>query len=88
MKPAVHSVRIRLTQLFNEIADETSYRRQGRSENRIDADDVKDQIGLKLRRSGAVVHVISKFGDQMVTVENGSRKGQEAGGLSRCFSRV
>jgi type I restriction enzyme R subunit len=49
MKPVVQSISIPLAQLFDEITDEKSHRTPGSSEGRSHADDVKDQIVVRIR---------------------------------------
>ena len=49
MKPVVQSISIPLAQLFDEITDEKSHRTPGSTENRSHADDVKDQIVVRIR---------------------------------------
>ncbi len=49
MKPVVQSISIPLAQLFDEITDEKSHQTPGSSENRSHADDVKDQIVVRIR---------------------------------------
>jgi type I restriction enzyme R subunit len=49
MKPVVQSVSIPLAQLFDELKDDKSHHTPGSAENRSHADDVKDQIVVRLR---------------------------------------
>jgi type I restriction enzyme R subunit len=49
MKPVVQSVSIPLAQLFAEIADEKSHQAPGSDEGRTHADDVRDQIVVRVR---------------------------------------
>lgn len=49
MKPVVQTVSIPLAQLFTEINDEKSHQAPGSSEGRSHADDVRDQIVVRLR---------------------------------------
>lgn len=49
MKPVVQTVSIPLEQLFAEIADEKSHNTPGSGEDRTHADDVKDQIVVRIR---------------------------------------
>ncbi len=49
MKPVVQSVSIPLAQLFAELTDERSARTPGSEEGRSHADDVKDQIVVRIR---------------------------------------
>lgn len=49
MKPVVQTVSIPLAQLFDEIADEKSHHAPGSGEGRSHADDVRDQIVVRLR---------------------------------------
>ncbi len=50
MKPVVQSVAIPLAQLFAEIADEKSHQAPGSGEGRSHADDVRDQIVVRVRK--------------------------------------
>jgi type I restriction enzyme R subunit len=49
MKPVVQTVSIPLAQLFAEIADEKSHQAPGSDDDRSHADDVRDQIVVRLR---------------------------------------
>ena len=49
MKPVVQSVSIPLAQLFTEISDEKSHQAPGSEEGRTHADDVRDQIVVRVR---------------------------------------
>lgn len=49
MKPVVQSVSIPLAQLFAELIDEKSHQTPGSAEDRSHADDVKDQIVVRIR---------------------------------------
>lgn len=49
MKPVVQTVSIPLAQLFDEITDEKSHQVPGSGEGRTHADDVRDQIVVRLR---------------------------------------
>lgn len=49
MKPVVQSVSIPLAQLFDELKDDKSHHAPGSAENRRHADDVKDQIVIRIR---------------------------------------
>lgn len=49
MKPVAQSVSIPLAQLFDELKDEKSHETPGSAENRSHADDVKDQVVVRIR---------------------------------------
>jgi type I restriction enzyme R subunit len=61
MKPVVQSVSIPLAQLFAEITDEKSHRTPGSDENRTHADDVRDQIIVRIR--GLIRRALANLAD-------------------------
>lgn len=62
MKPVVQSVSIPLVQLFEELIDEKSYQAPGSTEDRSHADDVKDQVVVRIR--GLVRRALKRVKDK------------------------